>query len=333
MNSEKPHRVLVIGCGSIGERHLRCFLNTGRAKVAGCDANEDLLTRINEQYNVRVTTDWKVAVQDPNVTAVVVATPANLHVEMATMAMKTGKHVLIEKPLSVRMEGTEGLIELRDRKGLAAAVGYVHRSIPALRSVRSFLESGEFGKVLLVTAISGQDFPHFRPAYREIYFADHRTGGGAIQDAITHLINSIEWIAGPIETVYCDAAHQLLEGVEVEDTVNILARSGGTLINCSCNLFQAPNEFRFEVHCERGSVMAEIHNQRWGTLAFGEEDWNYCDATCEERDTLFVTQANDFLDQIEDGTTRLSSLEEGIQTLRVSLASLESSRSGLQVRI
>lgn len=333
MNLVKPHKVLVIGCGSIGERHLRCFLSTGRAAVMGCDVNEDLLAHINKNYNITVTTDWKGAVQDPNITAVVVATPANLHVEMATMIMEAGKHVLIEKPLSVRMEGTERLIELRDRQGLAAAVGYVHRSIPALRSIRSFLESGEFGNILLLTACGGQDFSHYRPAYREIYFADHKKGGGAIQDGVTHLINFIEWITGPIETVFCDAAHQLLEGVEVEDTVNILARSGKTLINCSFNLFQAPNEYRVWIHCERGSVMGDVQNEKWGTLAFGEEEWNWRDAPHGERDNLFVTQANGFLDQIEGRTNQLSSLEEGIQTLRVNLASLESSRSRTQVRI
>ncbi|AWT60887.1 MAG: Putative 4,5-dihydroxyphthalate dehydrogenase [Candidatus Moanabacter tarae] len=333
MNSEKPHKVLVIGCGSIGERHLRCFLSTGRAAVTGCDVNEELLAQINKNYNTPVTTDWELALQDPTTTAAVVATPANLHVEMATMIMEAGKHVLIEKPLSVGMEGTEGLIELRDRQGLVAAVGYVHRSIPTLRSIQSFLGSGEFGDILLLTITCGQDFAHYRPAYREIYFADHKKGGGAIQDGITHLINWIEWITGPIETVYCDAAHQLLEGVEVEDTVNILARSGKTLINCSYNLFQAPNEYRVWIHCERGSVMGDVQNQKWGTLASGEENWNWRDANHGERDILFVTQANDFLDQIEGRSTQLSSLEEGIQTLRVNLASLESSRSGTQVRI
>ncbi len=333
MSTEDTHRVLILGCGSIGERHLRCFLNTGRAEVSGCDTDEDLLAGIGERYDVSVTTDWEATVQDPNFCAVVVATPANLHVEMATMAMESGKHVLIEKPLSVNLKGIERLVELRDRQGLTAVVGYIHRSIPALRAVRSFLKTGKFGRPLLVTSISGQHFPHFRPAYREIYFAHHRTGGGAIQDAITHLLNSVEWVAGPIDTVYCDAAHQHLEGVEVEDTVNLLARSGGTLINCSYNLFQAPNEFRFEVHCELGSLKVENQLQRWGTLAIGEDEWTYRDASFEERDTLFVNQADDFLDQIEGKSTELASLEEGIQTLRVNLAALESARIGELVKI
>ena len=329
----KTHSVLIIGCGSIGERHLRCFQNTERAQVCGCDTDEGLLCRIKEQYGVAVTADWKTAIRDSRFTAVVVATPAHLHVEMATTASEAGKHVLIEKPLSIDLEGTERLVEMRDRKGLIAVVGYIHRSIPALRSVRSFLDTGKFGEPLLVTAISGQHFPHHRPAYKEIYFANHKTGGGTIQDAMTHLINAVEWLVEPIDTVYCDAAHQLLQGVEVEDTVNLLARSGRTLINCSYNLFQAPNEVQFEVHAEGGSLKAVYHEQRWGTLALGEEDWSYHDASFKERDTLFVSQANDFMDEIEGGTTDLASLEEGIQTLRVNLAALESSRSGQPVSI
>ena len=86
----KPHNVLIIGCGSIGERNLRCFMTTGRAEICCCDTDESLLVRIQDRYGVKVTTDWEAAIRDSNLTAVVVATPAHLHVEMATAAMEAG---------------------------------------------------------------------------------------------------------------------------------------------------------------------------------------------------------------------------------------------------
>ena len=327
------HHVLIVGCGSIGERHLRCFLQTGRTKVTACEANERLLLEIRKRYGVEGTNDWEGTLGGRDITAVVVATPAHLHIPMAQTALKAGKHVFIEKPLSTKLDGAEHLLAMRDEGGLTAVVGYVHRFIPAVQSIKSFLQTGEFGKPLLVSAVGGQHFPRFRPAYREIYFVDHRTGGGAIQDALTHIVNAIEWLVGPCTSVTCDASHQFLDGVTVEDTVNLIARSGPILISCSHNLFQAPNEQTLEVHAERGSVKAEYHKQRWGTMSQGEESWTYHDASYSGRDSLFVTQANAFLDRIEGKPAALTSLEDAIQTLRVNLAALESTRLGKTIEI
>ena len=71
--------------------------------------------------------------------------------------------------------------------------------------------------------------PTYRPAYREIYYKDRTTGGGAIQDALTHVLNASEWLVGPIRRIAVDAAHQVLEGTTVEDTVHVMARHGGVL--------------------------------------------------------------------------------------------------------
>ena len=100
---------------------------------------------------------------------------------------------------------------------------------------------------------------------------DHATGGGAVQDALTHLVNAMEWIIGPCTRVFCDASHQALEGVSVEDTVNVSARHGGVLVSYAMNQFQAPNETRLPVHCERGSVKIESHAQTLGRAAARRE--------------------------------------------------------------
>ena len=179
----------------------------------------------------------------------------------------------------------------------------------------------------------GQHFPTFRPAYRQIYYTRHETGGGAIQDMMPHLVNAIEWLVGPSTRVYCEAGHQALEGVTVEDTVSAAARNGEVLTTYTLNQFQAPNEATFLVHCERGTFKVELHEQRWGAYPHGAAGWEYHPAPVKERDDLFVAQANAFLDGMAGGQTDLCTLEEAEQTLKFSLAALESWRGGKAVKI
>jgi predicted dehydrogenase len=200
-----------------------------------------------------------------------------------------------------------------------------------LQGARAFLSTGAFGAIRHVAVNSGEHFPFYRPAYREIYYSDHAQGGGAIQDALTHLANAVEWIVGPGTRVFCDAAHQVLEGVSVEDTVTVSARHGDVLASYSLNQFQAPSETRFDFHAETGSVRVESHAQRWGTRARGAADWTWNTAPVTERDQLFVAQAHAFLDGAEGRPTPLCSLEEGIQTLRFNLAALQSWRENRPV--
>lgn len=325
--------ILVVGCGSIGERHLRCFQRTGRAEVTACDINPALLERVAAQYRVAHFNDFKTALAEQRYDGVVIATPAHTHVALALEALQHGASVLIEKPLSTRLDGVEKLQQAAADSGRFVAVAYVYHLMPWIRGARDFLQSRQFGRPLQVTVTTGQHFPTFRPAYREIYYTRHETGGGAIQDALTHLANAVEWLVGPTTRVFCDAAHQALEGVTVEDTVNVTARNGEVLVSYALNQFQAPNEMTLQIHCERGSVRVEGHEQRWSVYPHGASGWQHHKAAPLERDDLFVAQANAFLDGMRGVPTPLATLEEAAQTLKFNLAALESARTGKAIEI
>ena len=133
----------------------------------------------------------------------VVATPAPLHVPLATELAEAGVHVLIEKPLATSTEGVARLQKVVDDRGVVVGVAYVYRSHPLIRSVREAVASGRFGQPVELVAVAGQHFPTYRPAYRTIYYNNRATGGGAIQDALTHVINAGEWIVGPVDRLVC----------------------------------------------------------------------------------------------------------------------------------
>lgn len=323
MSAAAAHRVLVIGVGSIGERHLRCFQQTGRCQVSFVEINATLREAIGQKYSVPGYGDLKEALlEQPNVA--VVCTPAHLHVDLATQLVDAGLQVLIEKPLSTRLDGIRELTDLVKHRQTVCGVAYVYRCHPVLTQMREAILSGRFGKPVELVAVCGQHFPTYRPAYREIYYKDRATGGGAIQDALTHVLNAGEWLLGPITRLVADAEHQVLEGVAVEDTVHVLARHSEILASYSLNQHQAPNELTITVVCERGTVRFEGHESRWRWMTEPASTWHNGAHTALERDTLFIAQAHRFLDAVEGKCPVACSLEAGQQTLRVNLAALAS---------
>ena len=320
-------RVLIIGVGSIGERHLRCFGHTNRAELAICEINAALRQKIAERHQINdCYASLEEALTEPPHCAVV-CTPANLHIPMSMQLAEAGIHLLIEKPLSTSLAEIDRLRAVIDQQRLTVAVAYVNRLHPILTHMRDELQSQRFGQPVQLVAVSGQHFPHYRPAYREIYYNKRATGGGAIQDALTHLINAGEWLIGPITSVAADADHKVLADVTVEDTVHVIARHGAVQASYSLNQHQAPNEGTITVVCERGTVRFESHRNRWRWMTKPDEPWHDQAQDALERDDLFVRQANMFLDAIENEAAVACSLAEGEQTLRSGLAILKAAET------
>lgn len=324
MTPGRRHRVLVIGAGSIGERHLRCFLATGRAEVSFVEIRPSLRSEVAARYPAAVGHESVEQALANGVDCAVTATPAPLHVPEATRLARNGIHVLIEKPLGVGTEGVDSLAAAADRSGAVLAVAYVYRAHPALAAMRREIASGRFGRPVQLVANCGQNFPFYRPAYRDTYYRDRATGGGAIQDALTHILNAAEWLVGPVTGLFADAGHLLVDGVEVEDTVHLVARHGDVMAAYTLNQHQAPNETSIAVACERGTVRFEMHERRWRWAVEPGQPWRDEPAVTLERDDLFIRQANSFLDAAEGLSPPLCDLAGGVQTLRVNLAALES---------
>ena len=333
-----PHRILILGVGSIGERHLRCFQQTERCEVGLCEPNGELHQRIAQRYAVSDAFGELDAVPLDRFDAAVVCTPASTHIPIATRLAEAGRHIMIEKPLSTSPDGIDRLKQLCDQRALTVAVAYVYRAHPVVRALKRVMDERRFGRPLQLTAVAGQHFPTYRPAYREIYYNDRATGGGAIQDALTHVMNGGEWLIGPMRQLTADAAHMRLEGVDVEDTVHVMARhqsvhndhddhdpSADAALACySLNQHQAPNEITYTIACEHGTVRGEMHNFRWMWMTEPGGAWQIEPLDTPERDAMFVDQAHMFLDAVDGRAAPHCTLAEGEQTLRVNLAALRS---------
>jgi len=327
------HRILVIGCGSIGERHLRCLQATGRAVVGICETNDTLRTTVTERYGVRESfADLDQALRSSWQSAVV-ATPAPSHIPLALRLVEAGIAPLIEKPLAVSDEGVATLCQRLQETSIAAGVAYVYRAHPGLAAMRQAITAGCLGRPLQVVVNAGQHFPTYRPAYRDTYYARHALGGGAVQDALTHVVNAVEWLVGPTTWVFADLAHLKLPGVEVEDTVHVLARQDQVMTCYSLNQHQAPNECTITVIGAKATARFELHRHRWSLIEEPETPWVHAETTFADRDAWFTVQEHAWLDVLEGKAAPLCSVAEAAHTLKVNQAILASGRTGQRIEI
>lgn len=319
-------RLLVIGTGSIGERHLRVFQELGACEtIAFCESHPERRAEIATRYRIpedQAFADLDSALTQGTYEAAVVATPAPTHMTIGLRLAQLGIHQLMEKPLSLSLEGVEEYADCVAEQGLTVAVGYVHRAHPATLALRRALDTGRFGRPLTLSLSSGQAFAHIRPAYREIYFAKPEMGGGAINDMITHLYNVGDWLAGPIRRLVTDADHQALEGVSVEDTVHTLTRhADGAMGSYSLNLYQHPNEVLITLVCERGTLRADYARQRWSWMSEPGGEWHHETVPVPDRDEIYRIQNRAFLEALAGRGEVLCPLADAIRTLKVNLAS------------
>lgn len=324
------HSMLIVGGGSIGERHLRCFQQTGRTDLLLIEPNEVRGAEVAGRYGVRWFPSLDEALREkPGL--VVLCTPAPLHVPMARQAVAAGCHVLIEKPLSLSIHGCRELAEAVRVADRVIGVAYVWRMHPALRKAREILSSGLIGEPLHVLAVCGQDFAALRPGYLQTYYASREQGGGAVQDGLTHVANAVEMLVGPTSSVCCEADHLAIPGVDVEDAVGVVGRNGRTIAVYAFSQAQKPNEFVVDVHGTGGSLRIELSGKRLGVFQNGE--WKYEATPYADHDVLFTAQANAFLDAAERRGAVPCTLEEGLQALRFNLACLESAETGRRVSL
>ncbi len=322
------HSILVIGAGSIGKRHARCLEATGRVKLGICEPRE--MARC-EAAQMCPSAELFASLNDALQRAwdgAVIATPAPTHIPLALQLMALGQHLLIEKPLSLSLAGIEELTHKMEKQQRVVAVAYVYRAHPAITQMRSLLTEKRLGRPVQLTLICGQHLPHFRPDYRQIYYADRAQGGGCIHDVLCHFLDLAQFLLGPIERIALDASHQVLAEVEVEDTVHAMTRQGQVMGVFCVNQHQAPNETILTVLCEDGTLRFDLSRNELKWMREPCGSWEGPALPALQRDDWFIIQEHAFLDALEGHREPLCSLRDAYQTQCALAAAMASFANG-----
>lgn len=147
-------KVGIVGLGYWGPNLLRNLYTVKGVEVAlACDINERRIRAIQERYpSQRFTTRYADLIEDPEIRAIVIATPVRTHYELAKAALEAGKDVFVEKPMTLTSQEAEKLIELAESSGRVLMVGHTFIYNPAVRKIKALIESGELGRIYYITS-------------------------------------------------------------------------------------------------------------------------------------------------------------------------------------
>jgi predicted dehydrogenase len=155
MKTAAPIRLAVVGAGHWGPNLIRTFDNRPVSVVrAVCDVDRARLDQVAAKFpHVPVTDRFDSVLADPEIDAVVIATPTRSHYALVKAALLAGKHVLVEKPIATRTTDAAELTDLADRERLILMVGHVFLFNEAVRRVRAYLEAGELGRIYFISMV------------------------------------------------------------------------------------------------------------------------------------------------------------------------------------
>ncbi len=327
-------RVLIIGAGGIGKRHIRGFLKTNRARISVCEIDQTKLEDVAATYDLnRTYSDVEAAPLD-DVDLAVIAAPAHVHVPVGQRLADAGVPFLTEKPLSVTLDGVDKLVETVRSKDLTVRVGYVRRSRKWVQRLKADLDAGRIGEVRMAYFNGSQDFRKYRPDYQTTYYAKRCMGGGTILDCAGHFVDLVLWTMGPVREVCAMYDQLVFESVECEDSLLMnLRMASGAMVNITINQFQKPRVATMEFIGTRANLrllddaarleFADDDSGRWQSESFIKESMH----PQEVHESMFMHQANDFMDAVEGKPDPMCTLEEARENLRICLAARESYRT------
>jgi predicted dehydrogenase len=256
-------KILLMGCGSIGERHamnLRSILPNMSLDIFDLDPSR--LRRVLKKYSARSVDET--AIDSVEYDCVFICTPPSSHIGLAVRALKVGSNVFIEKPLSSKVYGLKKLQCLIRDTGLLAFVGYNLRFNKGISMVKKKLNDGKLGRIIHASAYFGQYLPDWRPwqDYTKSYTARRELGGGIILDS-SHEMDYLIWLFGSPSSIQAQFAYTDILSVNTEAIADVLLKfENGTLGYIHLDFLRRKYRRTLEVLCENGLIQWSLPDSR-----------------------------------------------------------------------
>ncbi len=344
----KAHAVAMSAVGAVFQTALRPRLEMV------CASSEESAERYRVAYGfARGTADWRVLVNDPRVEAIIIATPQEMHKEIATAAFALGKPVFCEKPLGASLDDATAMVAAAEESGLPNMIGFNYIRTPASQYARRLIADGVIG-----------DVTWFRGEHTEDFYADPqmpatwRTDGmsnGTMGDLAPHMINGALALIGPIASLSAvvETVHRDRPGGTVtnDDHAQMMCRfANGAMGQMYFSRIATGRKmgYAYEVSGTKGAIRfdQEDQNALWlykmddapaergfRKILTGPEHPDY-EPFCQGpghgtgyQDQIII-EARDFLRAIETGQPVWPTFRDGLDVSRIVAAALQSAEHG-----
>jgi len=337
-------KVAVIGCGSIARhRHIPEYAAHPEVELtAFCDRVPERAEVFAQQYGGKAYADYRELLADAEVDAVSVCTANVYHAPIAIAAAQAGKHVLCEKPMATSQAEAEQMIAAAREHGVVLMIGHNQRLMPPHRKAKEILQQGRLGRVLSFRTAFG----HGGPEHWSVegkggwFFRKEQAFIGAMGDLGIHKIDLIRWLLDDeiVEVgAFVDTLHKQETDVD-DNAVCILRTAGGVIGTMMASWTHHPGEDNSTIlYCERGilrigtdpaeQVVVELIDGSRETYTVGAI------ATNEVGGQTNSGVIDAFIESIQTGKPPAIPGEEGLKSLRVVLAALQSAESKSIVQV
>jgi UDP-N-acetyl-2-amino-2-deoxyglucuronate dehydrogenase len=335
----RPLRFGLVGCGVIAPTHARCIAELEDAElIAACDINYHKALVLAEEYACRSYPGIQEMLANEDIDIVCILTPSGLHAELGILAAQAGKHIIVEKPIDVRLEKADALITVCRNAGVNLTVISQHRFDPAFTALKDAVNQGKLGQLNFGAAHTKwfrEQSYYDSGSWRGTWALD---GGGALINQSIHYVDLLQYIFGPVSELHGYTATRAHTGIEVEDiAVASLRFRSGALGLLEGNTAAYPGfAARLDVYGSDGSVIIENDKVSEWQLRCGEP----CPVSHEESGFIGGTSSKDIwhtghrrqyaeaIEAIRAGRKSLVNGEEGRKALEIVLAVYESARTG-----
>lgn len=249
-------RFALIGCGAIADKHVIALRRIRRAEIVGAyDISENATEIFSRKYGIVCFNNIEELVHNVEPDAFCILTPSGAHADNIVELIKYKKHFVVEKPLALRLDQIDNILEECDMQGIKIFVVKQNRFNPPIQKLKEAMDNNRFGKLVIGTArvrwCREQSYYDQKP-WRGTWAFD----GGVLTNQASHHVDMLLWLMGDVESVMAKTVTRLVE-IEAEDTgIAVLKFTNGALGIIEATTATRPKDLEGSISIlgERGSV-------------------------------------------------------------------------------
>jgi len=321
----KTLNVGVIGLGAIGQKHCDSLAKIRQANLmALADVNATVLNKTAEKLGAKPYTDYKQMLADPDLEAVVVATPDDLHRDVSIQAAQAGKHILVEKPIATTEEDALAMMAAAEKAGVKLMVGFTLRFVPHYQQARQAVETGKLGQMVSIFA-----------RRLNLITQAERIGGrcGVLHFLGIHDFDMMRWVVGsePV-SIYSEASTSVPRVFPQENEAFTTIRFANGVVGCAHIGWNLPKshpggrDFKLDIVGSKGSFNLDLARQ--GIELYTEEGAKFPSTA-----PGLIEEDRAFVDCVLDDTPVPVTGQDGLVALKMVLAALESIETKMPVSL
>lgn len=250
----------IVGLGRWGQRLVESVQNKSDAIrfVAGVTRDPERARDFADKMGLALTRSYPDVLRDPQIHAVVLATPHSQHFQEIVAAAEAGKHVFVEKPMTLTQESAAQAVRACTDRGVALGIGFGRRMAPAFLELQRVVAEGRIGKILHVEAnFSGPTGYQLQPGNWRATRAEAPAGGMTARGI--HTLDGMIALNGPVASVFAYSDRHRLE-VDIDDTTSMLLRFANGTTGYLATVFATANYWR--IHAFGTDGWAEMRGER-----------------------------------------------------------------------